>query len=113
MNRGYLVFICLGLLCIFYSQGEAISPPPLSWSTTIGGSGSDDSLSIKQTPDGGYIFIGSTDSFGAGPEFMREFKEIATSKQFRTKIYHGWKQKGMIFGIHRDKIVHLLDDFLI
>jgi hypothetical protein len=66
MKKGYIVFICLGLLCIFYSQGEAISPPPLSWSTTIGGSGSDYSLSIQKTQDGGFIMVGSTDSFGAG-----------------------------------------------
>jgi hypothetical protein len=36
------------------------------WSKTYGGSSSDSGLSIRQTNDGGYVFVGSTGSYGAG-----------------------------------------------
>lgn len=49
-----------------FSQGVAVVPPSLSWSTTIGSSGSDEVIEIQQTQDGGFIMVGSTDSYGAG-----------------------------------------------
>ncbi len=36
------------------------------WSRTYGGSGTDICYSIVQTPDGGYVLLGSTESFGDG-----------------------------------------------
>ena len=36
------------------------------WKKTYGGSGVDGNVTIKQTPDGGYIMAGVTTSFGAG-----------------------------------------------
>jgi len=36
------------------------------WEKTFGGSGSDEARSVQQTPDGGYIIAGMTDSYGAG-----------------------------------------------
>lgn len=36
------------------------------WSQAFGGSGNDDGRCVRQTPDGGYILVGSTSSFGAG-----------------------------------------------
>lgn len=38
----------------------------LQWSKTVGGANDDDFLSIKQTPDGGYVAAGHTNSFGEG-----------------------------------------------
>jgi len=38
------------------------------WSRTFGGSEDDLAQSVQQTSDGGYIFAGSTSSFGAGQE---------------------------------------------
>jgi len=36
------------------------------WNQTYGGEGTESSRAIKQTDDGGYIFVGQTDSFGSG-----------------------------------------------
>jgi len=36
------------------------------WSETLGGSGDEEVFSVQQTSDGGYVFAGKTDSFGAG-----------------------------------------------
>ncbi len=38
----------------------------LSWSKTLGGSGTDDGMCVQPTSDGGYIVIGQTSSYGAG-----------------------------------------------
>jgi predicted secreted protein len=38
----------------------------MQWNKTFGGSGTDYGLSLAQTGDGGYTFLGSTTSFGAG-----------------------------------------------
>jgi predicted secreted protein len=37
-----------------------------AWDKTLGGSNSDYGWSVQQTPDGGYIIVGYTDSYGAG-----------------------------------------------
>ena len=41
-----------------------------TWSTTFGGSNSDEARSVQQTSDGGYIIAGTTASFGGGDNDM-------------------------------------------
>jgi hypothetical protein len=42
----------------------------IQWSRAIGGTNADEAYSIQQTSDGGYIVAGSTNSFGAGGDFL-------------------------------------------
>ncbi|HEX78024.1 MAG TPA: hypothetical protein G4O03_06395, partial [Dehalococcoidia bacterium] len=46
------------------------SPPPDEWNKTFGGTAGDVAYSIKQTPDGGYIVAGRTESSGAGDVWL-------------------------------------------
>jgi hypothetical protein len=39
---------------------------PVVWSGSFGGPGTDEARTVRQTPDGGFILGGSTDSFGSG-----------------------------------------------
>jgi predicted secreted protein len=38
------------------------------WDKTFGGTADDDGISVRQTPDGGYVIAGATVSYGAGGE---------------------------------------------
>lgn len=42
------------------SQNQSIYPPAVSWKNCYGGSNNDKGYAIKQTPDGGFIVVGST-----------------------------------------------------
>jgi len=49
----------------------------LQWNQTYGGTGRDEANSLVETPDGGYVLAGVTESFGAGG---RDFWLIKTDK---------------------------------
>jgi len=46
----------------FTTTKNSSTPPPIAWQKSLGGSGVDFARSIKQTPDGGYIVAGSSNS---------------------------------------------------
>jgi hypothetical protein len=54
------------LVTFFFSAFFLISQPSIQWQKSIGGSGCEESYSIQQTYDGGYIVAGSTGSFNSG-----------------------------------------------
>jgi uncharacterized delta-60 repeat protein len=60
------------------------------WTRTYGGGSWDEAFSVKQTPDGGYIIAGSTESFGAGREDIYLVKTNAAGDTLWTRTYGGW-----------------------
>jgi hypothetical protein len=61
---GSLVLLAiLGLVLAAAGQSQA---PPVAWNKIYGGIGVEEAYSVRQTFDGGYIFLGLTYSFGAG-----------------------------------------------
>lgn len=59
------------------------------WTRTYGGTGDDQALSVQQTNDGGYILLGSTDSYGAGRLDMLLIKTDAFGDTLWRRIYGG------------------------
>ncbi len=58
----YLSIIILGLII----SASSFAQMNLQWDVAIGGSGDETAKSAIQTPDGGFIIVGSTDSEGSG-----------------------------------------------
>ena len=61
----------------------------VSWSKTYGGSNSDSGISVKQTSDGGYIFTGTTRSYGAGMGDVWLLKIKSNGDTLWTKTFGG------------------------
>ncbi len=61
----------------------------LEWHNSFGGLYSDGGKSVQQTTDGGYIFAGSTTSFGAGSHDIRLIKTDALGDSLWTKTFGG------------------------
>jgi hypothetical protein len=61
----------------------------VEWSKTFGGTGDDFGYSGQQTPDGGYILLGSTKSFGAGEADVYLIKTNDKGEQQWYKTFGG------------------------
>jgi len=59
------------------------------WTKTYGGTSFDESLSVQQTADGGYIITGNTQSFGTGGVDVYLVKTNANGDTLWTKTYGG------------------------
>jgi len=62
----------------------------LEWSKTYGGLGADFGQSIELTSDGGFILLGSTESFGAGSKDIYVIRTDALGDTVWTKTYGGF-----------------------
>jgi hypothetical protein len=65
------------------AQGDTV------WTRTCGGQGQDLATSVRQTPDGGYIVAGLTESFGAGGHDVYVIKVSAQGDTLWTRTYGG------------------------
>lgn len=70
----------------------------LQWARTVGGAGADVAYSIIQTPDGGYVVAGSSDSFGAGSDDMY-FVKLDASGMLQWSKTVGGTSRDMAFSI--------------
>ncbi len=70
------------------------------WEKTYGGEGNDGAQSIQQTPDGGYIVSGFTESYGKGKKDMWILKLDASGSSEWEKTYGG-KGNDEAHSIHR------------
>jgi hypothetical protein len=59
------------------------------WTRTYGGGGGDVGSSVRQVPDGGYLIVGSTGSFGAGTDDVYLVRTDASGTPLWTKTYGG------------------------
>ena len=60
-TRFSFLLFCFVVFSLAYAQ-----PPETLWSHTYGGSRVEYGCAVRQTSDGGFIFAGSTESFGNG-----------------------------------------------
>jgi hypothetical protein len=65
------------------SEGDTL------WTRTYGGAGDDQAYSIQQTPDGGFMIAGVTNSYGAGGRDAYVVKTDALGDSLWTRTYGG------------------------
>ena len=59
------------------------------WNKTFGGSGRDVGLTVQQTPDGGFIMLGYTDSYGAGGDDFWLIRADRNGNELWNKTFGG------------------------
>jgi len=59
------------------------------WTKTFGGTAVDWAIDVRQTPDGGYVIAGATQSFGAGGEDVYLIRTDSLGDTLWTKTFGG------------------------
>ena len=88
MSRYISLLLFIGLVfwgCEDTKEDEST----IIFSIVFGGSDFDYGRSVQQTPDGGYIITGSTQSFGEGNQDVRLIKTDSQGREEWNKIFGG------------------------
>jgi hypothetical protein len=72
----------------------AATEPQVEWEKTFGGRGDDWGRSVQQTSDGGYIIVGSTESYGSGGRDVYLIKVDANGNMQWSKTFGGRRDDG-------------------
>ncbi len=82
----------VGLAVLAAALGTVVAgaqPPDLLWSQTYGGLSPEKGYAVKELPDGGFIFAGETQSFGAGSFDVYLVRTNADGDTMWTRTYGG------------------------
>jgi hypothetical protein len=84
---GWTNFFGAGLQDVYLIRTDASGET--LWTKTHGGSGGENSFSVQQTSDGGFIIAGATNSFGMGSSDVYLIKTDSSGDSVWTKTYGG------------------------
>ncbi|MFA5295517.1 MAG: hypothetical protein WC382_08385 [Methanoregulaceae archaeon] len=93
LAHDFLALLVLILLCIPAAAASASGPPAMLWEKTFNISGSDTAHDICQTPDGGFVIVGST--FTSSSRYVTDTQAIflvrtdAGGNELWRKTYQG------------------------